>query len=161
MYVLQLQLFCVYLKVLYVIYLCIFFVDSVLWKHLSPNGVSLSANTARLKLHDYFDHLEHSNQQSSTRRMTVLLIDEIDYIQTKDEKVLYDFSNWPLKANSKLFVIGVANAIDLVERYIGRTTSRTPVTAQNRIVFAPYPFNAIQSMRVLLLLVLLLLLLYV
>ena len=77
--------------------------------------------------------------------MTVLLIDEIDYIQTRDEKVLYDFSNWPLKANSKLFVIGVANAIDLVERYIGRTTSRSPLTAQNRIVFAPYDFNAMKS----------------
>lgn len=72
--------------------------------------------------------------------MTILLIDEMDYLKTTPT-VMYDFCNWPMKTNSKLFVIGISNTIDLLEQQQGRNVSRTPIGKQNRIVFSAYVYD--------------------
>lgn len=45
-------------------------------------------------------------------------MDELDYLQSRNQQVLYNFFDWPNRTNSRLIVIGIANTIDLVARYL-------------------------------------------
>ena len=48
------------------------------------------------------------------RPVTVLMLDEIDYLVTKKETLIYNFFDWPLRANrSRLVVIGISNTLNL------------------------------------------------
>ncbi len=47
---------------------------------------------------------------------------------------MYDFCNWPLKQNSKIFVIGVANSIDLMEQQMNRNLSRSSEARSSKLV---------------------------
>jgi Cdc6-like AAA superfamily ATPase len=119
-------------------------VDTVLWKHLS-GGEAVSSSVAKKYLIKYFGEASNCVLSSSpalqSRPMTILLIDEIDYLKTRDESVMYNFCNWPLLVNSKLFVIGVANVMDLLEQQLTRNLSRNPAGKQLRLVFEPYNYS--------------------
>lgn len=54
----------------------------------------------------------------------VLLVDELDQLITKNERVLYNLFEWPSRKGSKLIVIGIANTMDLPERLSSRIGSR-------------------------------------
>jgi hypothetical protein len=57
---------------------------------------------------------------SSSRRVTVCLVDELDFMITRDENVVYNFFNWPLLKGSGMLLIGVSNTLDLPERFSQR-----------------------------------------
>lgn len=114
---------------------------------MSPKGdkQNVSSGTALKKLDAYFDGAHHTvfstSKELQERKVTILLIDEMDYLSvsgTHAGTVLYNFCNWPLKVNSKLFVIGISNTIDLLERQMNRNQSRQPQGKNTRMVFAPY-----------------------
>ncbi|ORY50385.1 P-loop containing nucleoside triphosphate hydrolase protein [Rhizoclosmatium globosum] len=50
----------------------------------------------------------------------ILVLDEIDQLATKDNSVLYRIFEWPVLPNSTLLLIGIANALDLMQRYLPR-----------------------------------------
>lgn len=133
----------------YVLTTCI---DTILWKHLSDDNKSVSSQLARKKLDQYFGNASNTILSSSSalqaRRMTVVLIDEIDYLKTKDDRTMYDFCNWPVMSNSKLFIIGVANTIDLLEQQTARNVSRAPSGPQLRLVFPPYSYEQMAAILV-------------
>ncbi len=84
-------------------------------------GQHVSPATALTRLHAHFSTRAaaiSSSSSSSTQQspFTVLLLDEIDFLNTADCKVLYQFLDWPLMANAKLAVIGISNVMDLPER---------------------------------------------
>jgi cell division control protein 6 len=52
--------------------------------------------------------------------MIVLILDEIDQLESKSQEVLNNIFSWPQLANSKLILIGIANALDFTTRTLSR-----------------------------------------
>ncbi|GBG30424.1 Origin recognition complex subunit 1 [Hondaea fermentalgiana] len=79
-----------------------------------------------------------SAQASSTTdspRTCVLLVDELDYMVTRKQTVLYNLFDWPTRPNVHLVVVGIANTMDLPERLLPRIASRL---GMSRVVFQSY-----------------------
>ncbi|KJP88282.1 hypothetical protein AK88_02063 [Plasmodium fragile] len=87
------------------------------------------------------DRLFNQNKKD-TRNVSILIIDEIDYLITKTQKVLFTLFDWPTKVNSKLVLIAISNTMDLPERLIPRCRSRL---AFGRLVFSPYKGDEIEK----------------
>jgi len=68
---------------------------------------------------------EENEVDFSERPVTVLMLDEIDYLVTKKETLVYNFFDWPLRATTaRLVVIGISNTINLPEKMSTRVQSR-------------------------------------
>ncbi|ANQ06346.1 Origin recognition complex 1 protein [Plasmodium coatneyi] len=87
------------------------------------------------------DRLFNQNKKDN-RNVSILIIDEIDYLITKTQKVLFTLFDWPTKVNSKLVLIAISNTMDLPERLIPRCRSRL---AFGRLVFSPYKGDEIEK----------------
>lgn len=66
-----------------------------------------------------------------------VLVDELDLLITKNEKVLYNLFEWPARKGSRLIVIGIANTMDLPERLSSRIGSRMGTLRPARLPFWP------------------------
>jgi len=66
---------------------------------------------------------------------TIVLVDEMDLLVTRNQTVLYNLFEWPARPHSGLAVIGVANTMDLPDRLLPRIASRF---GSARLPFAPY-----------------------
>lgn len=66
----------------------------------------------------------------------VVILDEIDHLLTKDQEVLYSIFEWSLVRNSRLILLGIANALDLTDRFLPRLKARN-LTPQ-LLPFHPY-----------------------
>jgi len=66
---------------------------------------------------------------------TILLIDELDFLLTRSEQVIYTLFDWPTRKHSRMVVVGIANSYDLVEQFTPRVQSRLGLV---RIKFPPY-----------------------
>lgn len=62
-------------------------------------------------------------KQSSAKKMMLLIIDEMDYLISKDQAVLYDLFRLPTFPNSHCMLIGISNAIDLTDRFLPKLQS--------------------------------------
>lgn len=71
-----------------------------------------------------------------------MLLDELDYLITRDQSVLYNLFEWPQRKNANLIMISVANTLDLPETFIARISSRIGNT---RLVFGPYNSKEIRE----------------
>lgn len=111
-----------------------------LWREIK--GAHASAKTAKLKLTEYFEQGQYN--KTADRKMIVCLVDELDYLVTRDEEVVYNFLNWPLWAGSSLLVVGIANVMDLPERLSPRVTSRLGITLE-RMIFMAYTYQQIKE----------------
>jgi origin recognition complex subunit 1 len=74
------------------------------------------------------------------RRIFVVLLDEIDYMFTQQQTVLYNFFDWPYRSlasdsSPRLIVIGVSNTQNLPERLHPRLQSRI---GSDRVLFNSY-----------------------
>ncbi|CAG4968212.1 unnamed protein product [Colias eurytheme] len=70
-------------------------------------------------------------------KMILLVLDEIDQLDSKRQSVLYTIFEWPALPDSRIVLIGIANALDLTERTLPRLQARCslrPLTLH----FAPY-----------------------
>lgn len=74
---------------------------------------------------------------SNKHKMTLLVLDEIDQLCSKRQSVLYSIFEWPSWLGSRLVLIGVANALDLVERSLPRLLARCSLRPET-LHFAPY-----------------------
>jgi len=54
----------------------------------------------------------------------VCILDEIDYLITRDQEVLYKIFEWPVKSNSRLSIIGIANALNMTDRFLPRLKAK-------------------------------------
>jgi cell division control protein 6 len=50
----------------------------------------------------------------------LVTLDEIDHLLTADPEVLYALFEWSLNSKSRLLLIGIANALDLTDRFLPR-----------------------------------------
>ncbi|KYK55597.1 cell division control protein Cdc6 [Drechmeria coniospora] len=74
-----------------------------------------------------------SKQPSAVYQVT---LDEIDHILTMGLESLYRIFEWSLHASSRLVLIGIANALDLTERFLPRLKSKN--LKADLLPFLPY-----------------------
>ncbi|KAL4686973.1 hypothetical protein H8959_019101 [Pygathrix nigripes] len=74
--------------------------------------------------------------------MIVLVLDEMDQLDSKGQDVLYTLFEWPWLSNSRLVLIGIANTLDLTDRILPRLQAREKCKPQ-LLNFPPYTRNQI------------------
>lgn len=76
--------------------------------------------------------------------MVVLVLDEMDQLDSKGQDVLYTLFEWPWLSGSRLVLIGIANTLDLTDRILPRLEARE--NCKPRLLnFPPYTRNQIAA----------------
>ncbi|KAK3906814.1 P-loop containing nucleoside triphosphate hydrolase protein [Staphylotrichum tortipilum] len=75
-------------------------------------------------------------RKKATTDVFVVVLDEIDHILTMDPESLYHMFEWSLHQTSRLALVGVANALDLTDRFLPRLKSRN--LKPELLPFLPY-----------------------
>ncbi|XP_057652846.1 cell division control protein 6 homolog [Diorhabda carinulata] len=84
------------------------------------------------------DHLQQLDKYLKKKHKPILLVlDEIDQLESKNQSILYTIFEWPSKQNAQVLLIGIANALDLTDRILPRLQSRCELKP-NLMHFAPY-----------------------
>lgn len=73
----------------------------------------------------------------------VVSLDEIDYLLTLDLEILYTLFEWSLHPSSRLIIVGIANALDLTDRFLPRLKARN--LKPQLLPFLPYTAPQIAS----------------
>nr|XP_033774774.1 cell division control protein 6 homolog [Geotrypetes seraphini]XP_033774775.1 cell division control protein 6 homolog [Geotrypetes seraphini] len=76
--------------------------------------------------------------------MVLLVLDEMDQLDNKGHDVLYKVFEWPSLMNSRLVLIGIANALDLTDRILPRLHAR-PKCKPQLLNFSPYTKDEIAT----------------
>ncbi|KAG0651004.1 Cell division control 18 [Hyphodiscus hymeniophilus] len=82
-----------------------------------------------------------SRKKSKTSYLITL--DEIDHILTLDLEILYKLFEWSLQKSSRLILIGIANALDLTDRFLPRLKARN--LKPQLLPFLPYTASHIKT----------------
>lgn len=69
--------------------------------------------------------------------MLVLLLDEIDELDSKHQEMLYTVFDWPRLADAKVLIIGIANTLDFTVKALDRMHS-LKLAPMQEIPFRPY-----------------------
>lgn len=120
-----------------------------LWEAVSPSKEVLDRPKSLAKLQLYFSESSakkagHEDlSRRNNRRAVILLVDEIDYIVTEKQTILYNIFDWPLtgyekKSDAQLIVIGISNTLNLPERLHPRLVSRI---GKERCIFKSYTWS--------------------
>ena len=83
----------------------------------------------------------HHDDRLGARPMLVLVLDEMDFLLTKNQSVLYNLLHWPMGSGARMIVMGISNTLDLSDRLIPRVRSRLGL---GRVSFAPYTRQQLQ-----------------
>lgn len=82
-------------------------------------------------------------KQKSPGLVYVVTLDEIDFLLTLDLEILYTLFEWSLHQSSRLIVVGIANALDLTDRFLPRLKARN--LKPRLLPFLPYTAPQIAS----------------
>ena len=112
-----------------------------LWEELDSENSRCSPEAAAAKLEAFFT--TKPLDATDKGRVAVVLVDEIDYLVTKKQSVLYNLFDWPIRAlecgsKNRLIVLGVSNTLNLPERLHPRVQSRI---GSRRCYFKSYSFQ--------------------
>jgi len=102
----------------------------------------LSGNSKPFTSKDAQKYLETKCKSSGPR--ILLVLDEIDQLESKNQDVLYKLFEMPFLQKSRLVLIGIANALDLTDRILPRLQSKSackPMLLQ----FSPYSKDQISE----------------
>ncbi|KZC06886.1 PREDICTED: cell division control protein 6 homolog [Dufourea novaeangliae] len=80
----------------------------------------------------------------SKHKMLLLILDELDQLESQRQSVLYSIFEWPLIQNSKLLLIGIANALDLTDRILPRLQAKCELKPK-LMHFPPYTKQQISN----------------
>lgn len=83
----------------------------------------------------------------SKHKMLLLILDEIDQLETKNQSVLYSIFEWPSKPESKLILVGIANSLDLTDRLLPRLNAKCELKPK-LMHFASYTKQQIENIIV-------------
>lgn len=78
------------------------------------------------------------------KRMTVLVFDEVDELESKNCDVLYTLFEWPQFTDSKVIVIGISNTLDFTKRSLKRFSS-LKADAVETVSFQPYTKDQVKG----------------
>ncbi|KAI1773954.1 cell division control protein Cdc6 [Hypoxylon cercidicola] len=73
----------------------------------------------------------------------LVILDEIDHILTLDLESLYRLFEWSMQKSSRLVLVGIANALDLTDRFLPRLKSRN--LKPDLLPFLPYSAAQIKT----------------
>ena len=73
----------------------------------------------------------------NSKMMILLVLDEVDQLESKDQSVLYTVFEWPALQGSKLVLVGIANSLDLTDRVLPRLQV-SPVYRPTLLHYPPY-----------------------
>ena len=82
-------------------------------------------------------------KKKSPGQVYVVTLDEIDHLLTLDLEILYTLFEWSLQRASRLVLIGIANALDLTDRFLPRLKARN--LKPQLLPFLPYTAPQIAS----------------
>ncbi|WWD19059.1 hypothetical protein CI109_103517 [Kwoniella shandongensis] len=114
---------------------------TVLWEAIS-GAKGVSAKTALRGLEGHFGRKVGGGVRGPRGHTFVVLMDELDQLLTAKQDVVYNFFNWPTMRDSQLFVIAVANRMDLPQHLAAKIKSRIGLQT---ILFQPYDRAALIS----------------
>ncbi|KAK6334083.1 AAA ATPase [Orbilia brochopaga] len=63
-------------------------------------------------------------KKKSDAAVSIIVLDEMDSLLTKDQEILYKIFEWSFAKTSKLVLVGIANALDLTDRFLPRLKAR-------------------------------------
>lgn len=73
----------------------------------------------------------------------IVTLDEIDHVLTLDVEFMYNLFEWSLHKSSSLVLVGIANALDLTDRFLPRLKARN--LRPNLLPFLPYSAAQIRT----------------
>lgn len=107
-------------------------------------------------LDDLIEDVEHLEENEMVQMRTIFLpkkkspgptyivtLDEIDHLLELDLEILYTLFEWSLHHSSRLVLIGIANALDLTDRFLPRLKARN--LKPQLLPFLPYTAPQIAS----------------
>ena len=80
-------------------------------KQLNPNKIAKTEKDALKTIESCI---------RNSKMMILLVLDEVDQLESKDQSVLYTVFEWPALQGSKLVLVGIANSLDLTDRVLPR-----------------------------------------
>ena len=81
--------------------------------------------------------------RKKTKTSYLITLDEIDHILTLDLEILYKLFEWSLQKSSRLILVGIANALDLTDRFLPRLKARN--LKPQLLPFLPYTASHIKT----------------
>ena len=78
-----------------------------------------------------------------SKALYIVTLDEIDHILSLDLEILYSLFEWSLHKSSRLILIGIANALDLTDRFLPRLKARD--LKPQLLPFLPYTAAQIKN----------------
>ncbi|KAI1847304.1 hypothetical protein JX266_006529 [Neoarthrinium moseri] len=81
--------------------------------------------------------------KKKTSEVYLVVLDEIDHILTLDLESLYRVFEWSMQKTSRLVLVGIANALDLTDRFLPRLKSRN--LKPELLPFLPYSATQIKT----------------
>lgn len=84
--------------------------------------------------------------RKKSKTVYVLTLDEMDHILTLDLEILYKLFEWSLQKSSRLVLIGIANALDMTDRFLPRLKARN--LKPQLLPFLPYSASQIKTVIV-------------
>ena len=91
----------------------------------------------RIKPIDAKNKLEAYFMSTSLKKMYVVIIDEMDgLLSNNKQQILYHLFGWTKRKNCKLILFGIANSIDLTDRFLPRLKQRK--FEPELMIFKPY-----------------------
>ncbi|KAI1376390.1 cell division control protein Cdc6 [Hypoxylon crocopeplum] len=81
--------------------------------------------------------------RKKSRSVYLVVLDEIDHILTLDLESLYRLFEWSMQKSSRLVLVGIANALDLTDRFLPRLKSRN--LKPELLPFLPYSAAQIKT----------------
>lgn len=116
-----------------------------LWRGIS--GYHKPAAVALKCLNDFFNGRLLAAASAGHADMSVPIVcvlDELDYLLTKDFKIMYNFFDWPLCPQASLILLGIANNLNLPDALTARLESRS-ATNINQMIFSAYTFEQVHQ----------------
>ncbi|KAG8662984.1 hypothetical protein MANES_01G163000v8 [Manihot esculenta] len=92
--------------------------NKIMGKNIPKRRINGSASPLQ-----HLQNFYSQQQQSSGSNMMLIIADELDYLITKDRGVLHDLFMLTTFPFSRCILIGIANAIDLADRFLPRLQS--------------------------------------
>ena len=87
--------------------------------------------------------MENSGSTVTSSHRFPIVLDEMDQLNSKIEKVLYDLFKLAADDESRLVLIGIANGLDLLERVLPKLPKTKKPKQMN---FMPYSFQQITGL---------------
>ncbi|KAI1426541.1 P-loop containing nucleoside triphosphate hydrolase protein [Xylaria sp. FL1777] len=81
--------------------------------------------------------------RKKSKSVYLVVLDEIDHILTLDLESLYKVFEWSMQKTSRLLLVGIANALDLTDRFLPRLKSRN--LKPDLLPFLPYSAAQIKT----------------